>query len=340
MAYVYLKYVIQPGTYRHGKQSFVVGRDGGIKVKHGDCLSAYAAATLGNPMRANEFGRMQGARLQHIANLNLILAGETVYHMPTYNAAHHHATGIPFDKLPIPISDKSGEEVSLLYLKSVLGLGPEDIPLLEAVSKAHSSLDVAHEVAETVNNMSQHPEALEGALENMGAVLSFAGFFLTICEGLKNISDAHLPYAKPIKGAAMAYATVNWMFWGPYKDPPEPPAKMLQRILTIPGNDHAIANAQQYNQAVSKLWDEAWRQTTESLRDIPLTRKAALQKAFGGNAGAAYDKIIDGFDEETDEVFFGLVGKAHVLTGSERKVLESYRDDKLLSQSPGTLRAN
>ena len=63
--------------------------DGAIHVKHGDWLSKYSAAMYNDFTHVHEFGRMdKNGQLRPIHNVNLIFAGETVYHIPTYRKTH------------------------------------------------------------------------------------------------------------------------------------------------------------------------------------------------------------------------------------------------------------
>ena len=70
--------------YRTGRYSVDVGPNGSIKVKPGDWLSKYSAAMFNTYFRVHEFGRLGSAGMAPVADPNLIFAGETIFHMPTY----------------------------------------------------------------------------------------------------------------------------------------------------------------------------------------------------------------------------------------------------------------
>ncbi|MCB1023471.1 MAG: hypothetical protein KDB79_03720 [Acidobacteria bacterium] len=77
--------------YENGGYSVTVGPDGAIVVKPGDSLSKYSMAIHGNFDALNEYkhrrhrpnGPITFDELQDIPNINLINAGETLYHAPT-----------------------------------------------------------------------------------------------------------------------------------------------------------------------------------------------------------------------------------------------------------------
>jgi hypothetical protein len=69
---------------KNGKYRVEVGPDGGVKVKHGDRLSNYSAAIYNNYWNIRTFARRAPrGNLVPIRDVNLIYAGETLYHMPT-----------------------------------------------------------------------------------------------------------------------------------------------------------------------------------------------------------------------------------------------------------------
>jgi len=80
-----------PGLPKAGKQirngqSLTIGLDGAFKVSAGDTMSKYALILFGNATTGwNEFGRMQGGALRPLADPNKIMAGETLYHIPTHS---------------------------------------------------------------------------------------------------------------------------------------------------------------------------------------------------------------------------------------------------------------
>jgi len=79
--------VKEDATHGFGKWSVTIAGNGAIKVKRGDCLSGYSAAIHGgNASRVHEYGRLKGGTMKRVQNVNRIYVGETLYHLPTYDA--------------------------------------------------------------------------------------------------------------------------------------------------------------------------------------------------------------------------------------------------------------
>ena len=75
-------------TYTNRRYSLPMRYDGAIRVKHGDWLSKYSAALHNDFTRVHEYGRIGNfGQLSPIRDINLIYAGETIYHLPTYGKA-------------------------------------------------------------------------------------------------------------------------------------------------------------------------------------------------------------------------------------------------------------
>jgi len=72
------------GTHVRNGQSLTIASDGAFKVSAGDTISKYPLILFGSAMTGwNEFGRMQGGVVLPLADPNKIMAGETLYHIPT-----------------------------------------------------------------------------------------------------------------------------------------------------------------------------------------------------------------------------------------------------------------
>jgi hypothetical protein len=72
---------------KDGKYKVDVADNGVIKVKHGDWLSKYSAAIYDNYWNIHVFARKdRSGKLVPVANPNLIHSGETIYHLPTFDA--------------------------------------------------------------------------------------------------------------------------------------------------------------------------------------------------------------------------------------------------------------
>lgn len=62
-----------------------VADNGAIRVRQGHLLSRYSMAIHGVPYVIYEYGRLNANRLELITDVNRIFAGETIYHIPTWN---------------------------------------------------------------------------------------------------------------------------------------------------------------------------------------------------------------------------------------------------------------
>ena len=72
---------------KDGKYQVDVADNGAIKVKHGDWLSKYSAAIYDNYWNIHVFARKdRSGKLVPVANPNLIHTGESIYHLPTFDA--------------------------------------------------------------------------------------------------------------------------------------------------------------------------------------------------------------------------------------------------------------
>lgn len=77
-----------PGNYTFGGHTIALGADGGIRVKAGDAVSRYAGCLYKDVMMGwEEFGERSGDGVRKLPNVNLIRVGETVLHLPTWEAA-------------------------------------------------------------------------------------------------------------------------------------------------------------------------------------------------------------------------------------------------------------
>ena len=96
-------------THSHGAFSVTLSAKGAVTVKSGDSISAYCSAIHKiDPGKTkkhwSEFGRIKGAAVIPLPDPNTIAVGETIYHIPTFNAAKKTAPKIkspPVKKLAV-----------------------------------------------------------------------------------------------------------------------------------------------------------------------------------------------------------------------------------------------
>src|SRR5262245_25924746 len=78
-----------PGPYSYGGHSLALAADGGIQVRPGDTVSGYSGCLYRDVLVGwEEFGEADGSAVKPLADPNRIVAGKTVYHIPTWNAAN------------------------------------------------------------------------------------------------------------------------------------------------------------------------------------------------------------------------------------------------------------
>ena len=75
------------GPYSYGGRTLVLAEDGGIKVKQGDTVSGYSGCLYRDVLTGwEEYGRANGGTVKPLDDPSLIRTGETVYHIPTWEA--------------------------------------------------------------------------------------------------------------------------------------------------------------------------------------------------------------------------------------------------------------
>lgn len=91
-----------PTTHTGGGYTVTINDDGSINVKRGDTISKYSMAIHGDFNHLHEYRRKEGGALKPLANINLIVEGETLYHAPSVAGpgGGDGSGGAPADDLP------------------------------------------------------------------------------------------------------------------------------------------------------------------------------------------------------------------------------------------------
>lgn len=145
--------------------------DGAIHVKHGDWLSKYSAAMYNDFTHVHEFGRMdKNGLLRPIHKVNLIFAGETVYHIPTYRKTHPMRMGA-IEVTVSPLTAEQKKKVVLDTLKHEYDLQGERLEWLDHAAHIAHGTDTAVEIAEVASLIAEGTAAAT-ALQLMAAVLT------------------------------------------------------------------------------------------------------------------------------------------------------------------------
>ena len=238
--------IIVTKTYSNWRYKVTMNAEGAIHVKHGDWLSKYSAAMYNDFTRVHEFGRIDnGGNLRRIHNVNLIYAGETIYHIPTYRHAHPMRMDV-VEVHASPLSEEQKTKVIVDTLKAEYHLDGERLELLEKVADGAHIGDTALEIGE-----------IAGLLAEGSALVSGAGLlsaFLTpIAIGIA-ILNANETDKRLAGMQAIGYTLTAWAFGDPI---PGFPLSLRVNYSVSPGKQ-AIPRVEQAwivasNAAVSNL---------------------------------------------------------------------------------------
>ena len=206
---------------RH-RYEVLVSDNGAIKVKPKDWLSKYSMAMYGTPLRVREFARKHGGALQPITNLDLIIAGETLYHIPTVRAQdegrpipHPAATGHigkPEPPTPPVLSRDEAEKVALQHLVHEFHLKGED---LEWIGKALHGADMLEHAVQVVEIVLEMFGAELHVLTAIGTATGFLGVILTPIGVTVHLLHALGTGHRLVQMAAMAVALTAWAYDDP-----------------------------------------------------------------------------------------------------------------------------
>lgn len=193
-------------TYRSGLRNryFVtVSNDGRIFVNPGDTLSRYSAAIYKDYFRFGEFGRIVKDKIIPIPNPNLILAGEILCHIPTYNKFMEGKA------LPIPIPPKFSLPPQVK--KGIYdGIAKKDFNLkgdfgFQFINDAESIFSKASGLVEILSI------AIPG-LEALSTSLSIIGIPISAYANLRDFLNVSNTDSRMYGLRASAYAITAWTF--------------------------------------------------------------------------------------------------------------------------------
>jgi hypothetical protein len=289
--------------YRNGRYSVDVGLDGTIKVRAGDWLSKYSAAMFNTFWRVHEFGRMGRFGVEPIKDINLIYAGETIYHIPTYLKARPPGRPVPPPPPPLPpVPDSVKKEIIKSTLASDFHLRGDHLPIL---SKA---IDI---IGYTDNALS---------LAEIAGLIAEGGVMSTVAAGTSIVSAILFPVGATIAllnaweagqrlagMASVGYTTTAWAFDDPI--PRLPPR--VERNIKVSGLAHEIP-------AYQKAWQDASTAAVRSLAEM-VTKKPGVSKE---NFQVVFRAIGD--DNRRTLCRVVLKGFEKDLSNIERDILKTY----------------
>ena len=98
--------------YQHGRYRVEVGNDGIVQVRPGDWLSKYSAAIYNDFTTIRVFARRdKSGSPTPIRDVNLIYAGETLYHLPTYYGSFSAMEFVVPTKATPPLTDAQKKQL-------------------------------------------------------------------------------------------------------------------------------------------------------------------------------------------------------------------------------------
>lgn len=271
LASIYFEPVhINPKVYQRGKNykyRVTIGADGRIFVQPNDWLSKYSAAIYGVYHNVHFFGRMENGEMKLIQNVNMIRAGEVIYHLDTWMEYMLAKNRIPTVKKP-HITEAEKKRISEQAIRQEYVLkGDVGVKLLNWIA---SVLEV---VAPTAEILSFLLPVLSGVATAIGIIAVPFGIYGNLVSFL-NASDTDL---RMYGVRAAAYAVTAWAF---DKEIPSKSDGILRNHAAnwggnIPPNKLASLN-------------KAWKEAADAA--IEIQSKFAMENM--GNSTSADDKII------------------------------------------------
>ena len=261
--------------YQNGRYQVEVGNDGAIKVKPGDWLSKYSAAIYNNFTNIYDFARKDNSgSLTPIQNVNLIYAGETIYHLPTYYSSFSPMEITVRRPPPAPqMPDIEKKRIIEESLKKEFNLRGDNLPVL---SKAIDILGYAENAATLAEIAGLVAEG--GVVASAGTALSIAGCFLFPIGATIALMNAWETGQRLVGMRAIAYGTTAWAF-----DDPMPPYPSVMRNNVISGGfQHEVAD---HERAWNNARDSAVRNLEEEVMKKRVQKKSyqVMLRAVGND---------------------------------------------------------
>jgi hypothetical protein len=285
--------------YRNGRYSVEVGSEGAIKVRPGDWLSKYSAAMFNTFWRVYEFGRKGRFGVEPIQNVNLIYAGETIYHIPTY---HKSRPVWPPPPPPPPIPDSAKKELIKSILASDFNLRGDNLPILGKAIDILGYTDNALSLAEIAGLIA------EGTLWSAaGVVTSIASAFLFPFAATIQFLNAWEGGLRVAGMVAVAYTITAWAFDDPI--PGLPPR--LQRNITASGLASQIP-------AYRASWQDASNATLKNIAEMIAKKPGVSKKSF--------QVLFRAIGDDNPHILCRIVLRQleKGVTGMEKDILKTY----------------
>jgi hypothetical protein len=213
----------------------------------------------------HEYGRMnRQGHIERVANVNLIFAGETLYHLPTYEAARKSvAPALPAPAKPVapaPLqSDAAKKRIALEALKGEYRLQGEHLEFLSKAIDYIGYADNALTIAEIAGLIAE------------GGLVATAAPFVTVAAGILTPVGLTISIVNALESGlrmygmrAIPYTMTAWAFDNPI---PASSQVIFNRNIRFYG----AREAPRYQQA----WQNASQATRRNLEEEVGRRKVA-----------------------------------------------------------------
>jgi len=273
--------------YRRKRYQVDVAPDGAIKVKPGDWLSKYSYAMYGNFDHIGEFGRMNNRGvLAPVQDPNRIIAGETLYHLPTYNKTLK-SPGIPppAPQMPRPKLSQQEKEALIKQLSPDFKAGPETV---ETIEKAVEFTDDVSKIAEMFEFCEE--------LGPVGAGLAVIGVPIQTIAMWKRFDTQQ----KMAAARALAYAETAWAF-----NEPVPPLSPQLRTNILKGGGMGKEELVESEQAWNRSARDTFARLDAKVAQLRISKESAqavLRAKGDDDRGKLCGKILKELDEQIKEV--------------------------------------
>lgn len=204
------KYLLEPvTTKRQGRWEVTIGADGEIFVRPGDWLSKYSAAVDGDfytiwpYMRPTDDGQFISIR-----DPKLIIAGESLYHIPTF-LKFRKQHDLPEVDVPQPkvMTDSEKKKLSEEFISSNFNLRGDNAKALADALTYLDHADAALTVAEVAGLIAEGT-----VLAGVATAASLAAVFGSMVGGVIALLNV-LETGQRLAGMrGVAYASVAWAF--------------------------------------------------------------------------------------------------------------------------------
>lgn len=276
--------------HQNGRYRVDVAADGAIRVQPGDWLSKYSAALHNEFTRVHEFARrdVRTGSPVPIANVDMIRAGETLYHLPTYYGSMGGMEIVARRPAP-PMPDARKKQVILDALKRDFNLPGNNLPIVSKAIDIIGYADNAFTLAEIAGLIGGG-----GAAATAGGVLAIgAAILFPIGAGI-NLMNAWEFGDKLTGMRGVAYGTTAWAFGDAM---PPLPANIRSNILASHGAE--------WLRRREKAWTEARDTAVRAIEDDVRARRVqkrsyqtALRATGDDNRNRLVKEIMKGFETQ------------------------------------------